>query len=294
MKRLLFAASLLFSLSFAHADPQTTAFTYQGNLTANGAPANGTFNLTFKLFDAATGGNQIGTSITMTSFPVVNGRFTTDLDFPTAFDGQQRWVEVSVGSQLLSPRQPVNSVPVAQFALSSASGGGTIIPYSSGAPSAVTTLAGGVQGTDTLLGFGNSASGVQVTGGMIDLTGSSGASINFAFSVPRDGTITSMSVFFSASNALTLIGSKVVLSGQLYESTTPDNLFYAVAGANVTAAPLLTGFINVGRVANGVVSGLSIPVTAGTRLLFVGSASASGLSTINTITGYWSAGVTIQ
>jgi BclB C-terminal domain-containing protein len=293
MKRLLFAASLLFALSFAHADPQTTAFTYQGNLTANGAPANGNFNLTFKLFDAVTGGNQIGTAITMTSFPVVNGRFTTDLDFPSAFAGQQRWVEVSVGSQVLSPRQPVNSVPVAQFALSSANGGGTIIPYSSGTTSTVTTLLGGVQGTDTLLGFGSSASGVQATGGMIDLTGSSGTSINFAFSVPRDGTITSMSVFFSASNALNLIGSTVILSGQLYESTVPDNLFYAVPGANITAVPL-TGLINVGRVANGAVSGLSIPVTAGTRLLFVGSATASGLSTVNTISGYWSAGVTIQ
>src|SRR3954465_13465544 len=126
MKRSLLAASLYVALLTAHAaDPQTTAFTYQGNLRANGAPANGNFDLTFKLFDAATGGNQIGASIAMPAFPVVAGRFTTDLDFPGAFAGQQRWVEVIVSGQTLSPRQPVNSVPVAEFALNAAVSGPT-------------------------------------------------------------------------------------------------------------------------------------------------------------------------
>src|ERR1700735_3695114 len=117
MKRSFLAASLLLALPAAYADPQTTAFTYQGSLTSGGQPANGNFDLTFKLFDAVTGGNQLG-SITMSAFPVVNGKFTTDLDFPGQFTGEQTWVEVTVGAQTLSPRQPVNTVPVAQFALS--------------------------------------------------------------------------------------------------------------------------------------------------------------------------------
>jgi hypothetical protein len=119
MKRHFLATSLLIALAH-HATASTlqdTAFTYQGNLTASGQPANGTFDLTFKLFDAVTGGNQLG-SISMSAFPVVNGKFTTDLDFPGQFIGEQTWVEVTVGTQVLSPRQPVNTVPVAQFALS--------------------------------------------------------------------------------------------------------------------------------------------------------------------------------
>jgi hypothetical protein len=130
MKRSLLAASLLLAFSAAYADPQTTAFTYQGNLTANGQPANGNFNLTFKLFDAATSGNQIGSSIVMSAFPVVNGRFITDLNFPGVFGAQQRWVEVTVGTQTLVPRQPVGAAPVAQFALS----GGTNFSFSATLP----------------------------------------------------------------------------------------------------------------------------------------------------------------
>ena len=37
---------------------QTTQFTYQGKLSESGVPANGTYEMQFKLFDALTGGTQ--------------------------------------------------------------------------------------------------------------------------------------------------------------------------------------------------------------------------------------------
>lgn len=118
MKHQSLAAALLLCLgpSFA-ATPQSTAFTYQGTLSNSGQPATGAFDLRFKLFDAATNGNQVGNTITMLQFPVVSGAFTTDLDFPGAFTGNQLWLEVTVGTQTLTPRQAVNTVPVAQYAL---------------------------------------------------------------------------------------------------------------------------------------------------------------------------------
>ena len=144
MKRTLIAASLLLAFSCADATPQSTAFTYQGSLSASGHAANGNFDLTFKLFDAVTGGSQVGTTITMTAFPVLNGAFTTDLDFPGTFSGNQRWVEVSVGGQVLSPRQPVNAVPVAQYALSGIAGatGATGATGPAGPTGAASTVAG--------------------------------------------------------------------------------------------------------------------------------------------------------
>lgn len=110
----------LLECAVAAANPpaQSTAFTYQGSLNANGHPAAGNFDLTFRLFDADTAGNQIGTAITLTQYPVVNGVFTADLNFPGAFSGSQLWLEVTVGTETLIPRQPVNAVPVAQYALS--------------------------------------------------------------------------------------------------------------------------------------------------------------------------------
>lgn len=97
---------------------QLPDFTYQGRLQQDGHPANGTYDLGFALYDAATGGNMIGTEQTEPQFPVTDGLFTVDLAFPAAFDGQQRWLEVKVNGQPLSPRQAISTTPVAQYALS--------------------------------------------------------------------------------------------------------------------------------------------------------------------------------
>ncbi len=132
-----------------------------------------------------------------------------------------------------------------------------------------------------------------MVGSTIDLTGSPGTNLDESFSLPTDGTITSISAFFSATNALALVGTTVTVTAQIYESTTPDNTFTAIPGALVTLSPSLTGFIGVGTVSNGITTGLNIPVTAQTRLLLVFSASAAGLSLVNTISGYMSGGLSI-
>jgi len=174
------------------------------------------------------------------------------------------------------------------------SGGGAIIPFASGMPVTMTTVLGGLTGTSAALGFGNSASGITGAGGMIDLTGAGGTNLNMAFSVPRDGTITSLSAFFSTTLAQSLVGSTVTVTAQLYQSTTPDNTFTPVPGAVVTLAPAFTGVLAIGAIANGRTTGLSIPVTAGSRLLLVYSATATGLTLVNTLQGYASAGLAID
>jgi hypothetical protein len=52
---------------------------------------------------------------------VANGLFTIDLDFGLGtFTGTQLYLDVSVDGNALTPRQALNSVPVAQYALSAA------------------------------------------------------------------------------------------------------------------------------------------------------------------------------
>lgn len=175
-----------------------------------------------------------------------------------------------------------------------ATGSGAIIPFASGGPAILTTVLGGLVGTTSLIGFGSSATGVSILGGTIDLTGTIvGPLINFAFSVPRDGVITSIAAYFSTTAALALVGSTVTITAQLFSSPTPDNAFTAVPGAVVTLAPPLTGIIALGSISNGITTGLTIPVTAQTRLLLVFSATATGLSLVNTVVGYASGGVNI-
>lgn len=173
-------------------------------------------------------------------------------------------------------------------------GASAIIPYASGLPVALTTVLGGLLNTGALVGFGSSIANVGVGGATIDLTGAGGTLLNFAFSVPRDGVITSMSAYFSVTAALSLIGSEVTISAQLYQSTTPNNTFTPIPGAVVTLPPL-TGAINIGTILSNNISGLNIPVTQGTRLLMVFRSNVtSGLDIASEVIGYASAGVAIN
>ncbi|MCA9275763.1 MAG: hypothetical protein KDA29_07040 [Phycisphaerales bacterium] len=54
-----FLAAVLATI--AHAEP----FTYQGSLNDNGAPANGEYDLIFRLYDAASGGAQLGAQVVL-------------------------------------------------------------------------------------------------------------------------------------------------------------------------------------------------------------------------------------
>ncbi|MEK4434104.1 exosporium glycoprotein BclB-related protein [Paenibacillus sp. FSL K6-2862] len=173
-------------------------------------------------------------------------------------------------------------------------GAGAIIPYASGLPVALTTVLGGLLNTSSLVGFGNSASGVSVNGGIIDLTGAAGTLLNFAFSASHAGTITSLAAYFSTTAGLSLVGSTITITAQLFRSTTPNNSFTAVPGAVVTLTPSLTGVLALGTISSGLTTGLSIPVAAGDRLLMVFSASVTaGIDVATTLAGYASGGLSI-
>jgi hypothetical protein len=98
---------------------QTTAFTYQGHLSDGSTAANGTYNVQLTLFDAATGGTQIGAPQTDTNVSVVNGAFTVQLDFgANSFaSGANRFLEIAVkrpadaNYTTLTPRQQLTSAP---------------------------------------------------------------------------------------------------------------------------------------------------------------------------------------
>jgi hypothetical protein len=95
-----------------------TAFSYQGQLKKQGVPVSGTCDFTFKLYDAAENGVQVGGGLNQ-SLSVTNGLFMASLDFgANAFDGAARWLETSVGCPSGSPqtllgRQPLLAAPYA-------------------------------------------------------------------------------------------------------------------------------------------------------------------------------------
>ncbi len=102
------------------AAPITSTFNYQGRIIKDGVPITSTCAIEFKLFDASTGGNQIGTTQTHGSVTVKAGLFTVALNFgDSAFTGDQRYLQVAFKCSgdanwtTMSPRQPLTAVPYA-------------------------------------------------------------------------------------------------------------------------------------------------------------------------------------
>lgn len=164
---------------------------------------------------------------------------------------------------------------------------GSIIPFASGGPVILTTDSVGSPSTGALLGFGSSLPGIS----LLTFPTITVPSNSFAFSMPRDGTITSIAAYFSTT-ADAVSGGSLSVIARIFISTAPDNTFTAVGSVNLL--PSLTGNIPTGTILSGINSALAIPpLTSGTRVLVL--FSYEGISNIpETINGIASAGITIQ
>ena len=109
---------------------QGTAFIYNGQLKQQGQSPNGERDLRFGLFANATNGTAIAT-INRPNVPLNKGTFSVTLDFGQAFDGNPRWLEISVKNNkgqfvTLKPRQRFMPTPYAIMAGSASNLLGTL------------------------------------------------------------------------------------------------------------------------------------------------------------------------
>jgi hypothetical protein len=119
--RRLIIITILGSLLHAASDTyaQGTAFTYQGQLQSGGIPANGSYDMTFALYNASSGGAQVGPTLTDLGLGVTNGLFTALLDFGSVFNGTKYWLQIGVRTNgvvsytPLSPREELTPTPYA-------------------------------------------------------------------------------------------------------------------------------------------------------------------------------------
>jgi hypothetical protein len=127
LPRVFVALVLLSTLNFQPSTvvAQGTAFIYQGRLNDSGAPATGSYDLRFAIYDSTNSpGTLIAGPLTNSATAVSNGLFTVNLDFgPGVFIGPARWLDIGVRTNgsagaftVLSPRQPLTPTPYAIFA----------------------------------------------------------------------------------------------------------------------------------------------------------------------------------
>jgi hypothetical protein len=114
----------LFPLGLTSAQgPVGLDFTYQGYLTGDDLPIDGTCDFQFTLWDDPAAGAQVGPLVEQLAVPVGQGRFTTRLDFGNVYDGTALWLQVAVrcgdpSYTTLTPRQAVTAAPYAAATLS--------------------------------------------------------------------------------------------------------------------------------------------------------------------------------
>jgi hypothetical protein len=108
--------------------PAATTVNYQGRLAKpDGTPVtNGNYAMSFAIFNAATGGNLIWPAVgpeTYTNIPVSGGLFSVGLGsqtpggIPTSVWNGDRYLEIAINGETLSPRELIRSVPIAGMAL---------------------------------------------------------------------------------------------------------------------------------------------------------------------------------
>lgn len=129
--RTLAVLAIAVAATISHAQPITDSFRYQGTLNDMGIPANGMYNFEFTVFDAEVGGAVVpGGTQSVLNVEVVDGLFEVFIDFGVSglvFDSEDtRWLSLQVSPagagtfDLLSPRQRIAPVPLANYALRAA------------------------------------------------------------------------------------------------------------------------------------------------------------------------------
>lgn len=225
-------------LTFAYRAPaQSTAFTYQGSLSANGAPANGSFDLAFALYDSTNNpGNLLAGPITNCSTTVSNGLFTVVLDFGGGvFTGSNYFLDISVspsGSNTfteLSPRCPLAAVPYAVYAANASNVSGTI-------PAA--QLTGVVNNTQLANNSVTINPGPGLAGGgPVALGGATTLSNTGILSVAGNSDIT-----------VSTVNGQVTLGDTATSENTAGAIVQRDANGNFTAGTItLTGTLNMGN-----------------------------------------------
>jgi hypothetical protein len=104
--------------------PSATTVNYQGRLSdSDGVPLDGTYGMSFALYDAATDGNLVWGPEEHTAVEVSDGLFSVGLGsktsggIPTTTWNGDRYLEIAVGGETLEPRELIRSVPIAGMAL---------------------------------------------------------------------------------------------------------------------------------------------------------------------------------
>jgi hypothetical protein len=313
------AAVVMFGcIATIQAKAQVSAFTFQGRLSDIGAPANGTYDLRFSLFNTNANGSPLAGPLTNSAVSADNGIFSAVLDFgANVFDGTPRWLEIGVRTNgsivpytTLNPRQFISAAP---YAISAATISGPLpdarlstnvallnanatfsgtMGFSAAAPFTVTSTNKVANLNADLFDGLDSSAFLSAKGGIISgaLTNNSGTNVDAILSEEGiDRPATNAQVFAitnSGSGAMTLLVKNELRAGAgsatkpslSFVANTNTGVFNPVANA-IAFATAGTERLRIST--NGNVGIGTIPGNT-SRLEVAGNASISGMLSLST------------
>jgi hypothetical protein len=263
MKKTLIVLTILFAIAAAAAAAVPNLINYQGILRdkTTGALQNGTFSMIFKIFDQETLGTAVYNAAgAAKSVPVSNGLYNVELgpvsNPTTVFNGNERWLEITVGTDKLSPRLKINSVAhairadVATTATSATTAGSASTAviadtvdtfHASSEPTANTLLPLDANGRISGVAVSAEASGNNYALFVNGKLGASGTCLG-------SGTINLGDTSTTVINASLLSSSSLVfVSGGVLGSFDPGNIYVYRTAADrftvkITNAPIGSGY----------------------------------------------------
>jgi hypothetical protein len=261
---------------------QGTLFTYQGRLTDGGSAANGTYEMQFKLTDLA--GVQIGSPITHSAVTVTDGVFTVLLNYGPAFTGADRLLEISVrpaGSgnpfTLLSPRQPITSVPYAyRAAVTSTADTATNATQLGGVGANQYVLTSDSRLTDARLPLAGSNAYIQ-NGGGLQNAGFVIAGDGFAMGTLQGNVVKASNSYFLGIDRFISVGGS--LKSSTYIGREAGNSADPIASENNTFIGFLSGKNTVNKSLNTFVGAFSGLENKGENNSFFGNAAGQNTTT---------------
>src|SRR5581483_9571679 len=281
------AVAALTILAIPCARAQGTAFDYQGQLNAGGAPANGSYDFRFKLSSDALGANAVGAPFLTNNIGVSNGMFHVPVDFGAdVFNGSNYWLEIDVRTNgantyvALSPLQPLLPAPYAIFANTASNLAGTVSAGQLSGAIANSSLPANPSFSGTVKGGAFAGNGAAVTNLNPANIGSGTAAINITGNA---ATATTAASATSANSAATLSGS---LPSTQLTGTLPNNL--------LPGSPAFSGAVTAGSFAgNGAALTNLNPanLTSGTAAINISGNAATAMTA--TIAGSASSALTL-
>ncbi len=189
----------------AQAAPPPVSFTYQGSLAQSGVAVDGATPIQFRLWDAASGGSQLGSTIDRIS-DVDAGIFTESLDFGLSSFAvnQALWLEVIVDGQSMGR----TSLTAAPYSLNTRGlsvdqfgrvGIGTVDP------SSLLHVQGGVNDSSTVVRLGSDTGSVKANFSVGNFEIWEAIASSDEFRISKNGNASP--IIMKADGSLTLLGS---------------------------------------------------------------------------------------